>query len=50
MAEQKKFIVKNGLIASGLTYPTVDGTANQLLKTALSKYPNDAGLQQLRMN
>ena len=36
MAEQKKFIVKNGLIASGLTYPTVDGTANQLLKTDAS--------------
>ena len=36
MAEQKKFIVKNGLIASGLTYPTADGTANQLLKTDAS--------------
>jgi hypothetical protein len=36
MAEQKKFIVKNGLIASGLTYPTADGTANQLLQTDAS--------------
>jgi len=33
MATQKKFVVKNGLIASGLTYPTADGTANQVLIT-----------------
>lgn len=33
MATQKKFVVKNGLIASGLTYPTVDGTVNQVLTT-----------------
>ena len=33
MATQKKFVVKNGLIASGLTYPTADGTANQTIVT-----------------
>jgi hypothetical protein len=33
MAEQKKFIVKNGLIAADLTYPTTDGAANQALVT-----------------
>ena len=36
MATQKKFVVKNGLIASGLTYPTADGTANQVLTTNAS--------------
>ena len=33
MATQKKFVVKNGLIASGLTYPTADGTAGQSIVT-----------------
>ena len=33
MATQKKFVVKNGLIASDLSYPTSDGTANQPLVT-----------------
>lgn len=33
MATQKKFVVKNGLIASGLTYPTADGTASQAIIT-----------------
>ena len=33
MATQKKFVVKNGLIASDLSYPTSDGTANQSLLT-----------------
>ena len=33
MATQKKFVVKNGLIASDLSYPTSDGTANQSLVT-----------------
>lgn len=33
MATQKKFVVKNGLIASDLTYPTADGAANQALVT-----------------
>lgn len=36
MATQKKFVVKNGLVASGLTYPTADGTANQVLTTNAS--------------
>jgi hypothetical protein len=33
MATQKKFVVKNGLIASDLSYPTADGTANQTIVT-----------------
>lgn len=33
MATQKKFVVKNGLIAADLTYPTTDGTENQFLQT-----------------
>ena len=33
MATQKKFVVKNGLIASDLSYPTSDGTANQTMVT-----------------
>ena len=33
MATQKKFVVKNGLIASGITYPTSDGTASQAIIT-----------------
>ena len=33
MATQKKFVVKNGLIASDLSYPTSDGTANQTIVT-----------------
>jgi hypothetical protein len=33
MATQKKFVVKNGLIASDLSYPTADGTSNQTIVT-----------------
>ncbi len=33
MAQQKKFIVKNGLVAAGITYPTSDGTSNQVITT-----------------
>jgi len=33
MAEQKKFIVKNGLIAADLTYPTTDGRNKQAIVT-----------------
>lgn len=45
MAVQKNFVVKNGLevgdsasitgvlVASGITYPTSDGTANQVITT-----------------
>lgn len=33
MATQKKFVVKNGLVASGLTYPTADGTEGQSIVT-----------------
>jgi hypothetical protein len=33
MATQKKFVVKNGLIASDLSYPTSEGTANQAMVT-----------------
>ena len=33
MATQKKFVVKNGLIASDLSYPTADGAANQTIVT-----------------
>ena len=33
MATDKKFIVKNGLVAADLSYPTTDGTANQTMVT-----------------
>ena len=33
MATDKKFIVKNGLVAADLSYPTTDGTSNQTMVT-----------------
>ena len=39
MANQKKFIVKNGLIAADLTYPTTDGRNRQAIVTDAAGNP-----------